>query len=772
MNANNASIRKTGTNRCGRSKLQAFVTALQVIILLIMGTAVGVGLGLFISLSGVLPTVGDFEAPEATMIYSSDGVILGRIFHEDRTNVSLRDIPKIMRDATVAIEDNRFYHHSGVDMRGIARAIWVNVHGQRLTQGGSTITQQLARNVYLTQRKTFQRKLQEAVLAILIERNFTKDKILELYLNRVYYGSGAFGVQAASKVYYGKNVDKLSLSEAALIAGLPARPSGFSPHENKEAALTRRDIVLNEMAELGYITPDERDQAKQETIAISPINKGRNSYKAPHFVDYVIKELRERYGDDVLYGRGLRVYTTLDSKMQEIAEDALRSGVKRFRKSKRVSEGCFVCIEPANGYIRAMVGGVDPSSQFNRCAQGLGQQPGSSFKAFVYTAAFEEGGKTPHSKVDNWYRSREFPDGTGGYWRPKNYDGSSGGSVTIETAVARSINIPAINVAKKVGINNVIKYAELMGITTKLQPYLSTAIGASDVYPLEMASAYGTFANNGVHVEASAIVRVTNSHGDVLEDYQPEGQKVISERANQMMDKCLRAVITRGTGRGVSAIKNARGKTGTTNDERDAWFIGYVPNKLVAACWVGNDDNSPMRRASGSGICGPIWREFMQKSIPLYDKIYAEQDEAAKKNIVKKDVVTKRRPDRDRQLNDENTTEPGEDISNTVDSEIVSVRICDDSQLLATSNCPSTHIDKLLRGTEPTSRCNIHGSGGENDSEGNANRVNGPEETVANICTESGMLAGPSCPHYVKKRMSIDEVPMQECTVHTRAGNR
>ena len=772
MNANYPSRRRTGTNRRGRSKLRAFVTALQVMILLGMGAMVGVGLGLFISLSGVLPTVGDFEAPEATIIYSSDGFILGRIFHEDRTNVPLKDIPKIMRDATVAIEDSRFYQHSGVDMRGIARALWQNMRGHRLAQGGSTITQQLARNVYLTQKKTFQRKLQEAVLAILIERNFTKDKILELYLNRVYYGSGAFGVQAAAKVYFAKNVDKLNLSEAALIAGLPARPSGFSPHEDKKVALARRDVVLNRLAELGYISPSERDQAKEQSIVVTPINKGRNSYKAPHFIDYVAKELRERYGDDVLYGGGLRVYTTLNYKMQEIAEKTLREGVGRHKKAYRVTEGCFVCIEPANGYIRAMVGSVDPSSQFNRCAQGLGQQPGSAFKAFVYTAAFEEGGMTPSSIVRNDYKSNEFPNGTGGYWRPKNYDGSRGGSVTIEKAVAKSINIPAINVAKKVGIKNVIKYAELMGIHSELQPYLSTAIGASDVYPLEMASAYGTFANNGVHVESSAIIRITNSHGDVLEDYQPEGQRIISERTNQMVDKCLRAVVISGTGRMVASIRNARGKTGTTNDDRDTWFIGFVPNKLVAACWVGNDDNSPTRGAYGGLVCGPVWREFMQKSIPIYDKIYADQDKAAKKDIVKKEPEKKKPSDENEQAVEEDATQPDTDNESIVDSEVVSVKICDDSQLLATSNCPSTHTEKLLRGTEPTSYCTTHKSRGTSDTDSNTNRTVNSEQTVATICPDSGMLAGPNCPHPVRKRMSIDDLPTQECSVHTRAGNR
>ena len=374
---------------------------------------------MFISLSNVLPNIGYVEAPEATIIYSSDNVVLGRIFREDRTNVPLKDIPKNLSDATVAIEDSRFYQHSGVDLRGIARAVWQNVRGGRVAQGGSTITQQLARNVYLTQRKTVDRKVQEAVLAILMERHFTKEKILELYLNRVYYGSGAFGVQAASKVYFGKDVDRLDLSECAMLAGMPQKPSGYSPHEDVEAAMGRRDVVLNRMAELHYITAEQAEAAKAEKIIIVPRMAGRSTYKAPHFVDYVTRQLRAAYGDDVLYSGGLRVWTTLNYEMQKAAEDALRNGVKEFEKSRKVTEGCFVAVEPSTGYIRAMVGSVDPNSNFNRCTQAL-RQPGSSFKVFVYSAAFEKLGKTPRdTEVD---APKSFVGGNGKTWSPKDYE--------------------------------------------------------------------------------------------------------------------------------------------------------------------------------------------------------------------------------------------------------------------------------------------------------------------------------------------------------------
>ncbi|MCE5199113.1 MAG: PBP1A family penicillin-binding protein [Armatimonadota bacterium] len=764
------SRRSTSSGRGRRSRLRTVVTVLQALILLGVSASVGIALGLFINLSGVLPSVGNFEAPEATIIYSSDGVILGRIFQEDRTNVPLRDIPKNLRDATVAIEDSRFYHHSGVDMRGIARAIWKNVTGQRMAQGGSTITQQLARNVYLTRRKSLSRKVQEAVLAILMERNFKKDKILELYLNQVYYGSGAFGVQAASRVYFGKDVDQLDLSECALIAGLPQKPSGYSPHEDEEAALDRRDVVLNRMAELEIISQEDCNKAKAESIRIVPRAAGRTTYKAPHFVDYVTKQLRERYGDDVLFKGGLRVYTTLNYDMQKIAEIALREGVHKHEKLRRVSEGCFIAIEPSNGYIRAMVGSVDPASHFNRCVQAS-RQPGSSFKAFVYTAAMAAGMRPTDRVVDS---PIAIPDGTGKVWAPRNYDDKWHGTVTLESAVARSINIPAIKVAQKVGIQNVIRYAQLMGITSKLEPYLSTAIGGiGGLHPIEMASAYGTFANDGVHVESCAVTRVTNSRGEIIEDYLPEGKRVIPTRVNSEMDKMLRGVVVShgGTGYAVRDVSGARGKTGTTNDDRDAWFIGYVPNKLVAACWVGNDNYQPMHRAFGGFVCAPIWKEFMLKSLPIFERVHRDSQVAVRREDHPTQVKeVQPRQDRPERTNEERP-QPAADVTATDDSDVVTATVCDESQLLATAGCPSKHTEKFLRGTEPTMYCTLHKSRRtETPRETTSRRTTEPDVQYVTVvvCRETGMLATRNCPSE-RKRIPIDEVPTQVCTVHGRS---
>ena len=768
MNKNISSNNKPRQRKGKRTKLWSVVRFLQIAILLGISASVGISLGMFVNLSKMLPKIETITMPEASIIYSSDGEMLARVFREDRTSVTLDNIPKHLRDATIAIEDSRFYQHSGVDMRGIARAIWQNIRGHRLAQGGSTITQQLARNVFLSQKKTMDRKAKEAVLAILIERKFPKDKILELYLNRIYYGSGAFGVEAASKVYFGKSVDQLDLSESAMLAGLPQKPSGYSPHEDLPDALIRRDIVLNRMAQLGYITNSERDKAKSETPYITRKSPGRTGYKAPNFVDYVIKQLRSRYGDDFLYNGGLRIYTTLNWEMQKAAEKALRDGVRKHEKLRKVSEGCFVCLEPGNGYVRAMVGSVDPVSQFNRCTQGQGRQPGSAFKVFVYTAALQDDGMTPSDRIKDAPVS--YPGANGKDWKPKNYDNKYHGWVTLKTAVAQSINIPAIKVAEKVGINNVIKYAQLMGIKSELEPYLSTAIGGvKGVHPLEIASAYCTFANDGVYVEPCSIIRIENNKHEVIDDSQPKGKRVITKETNAMMDEMLRAVVadSRGTGKNARQIHNARGKTGTTNDDRDAWFVGYVPNKLVAACWVGNDNNSPMRKAFGGAVCAPIWSEFMGKAIPVYDHIVKVKQNG--NNSV--EVIN---PDKSK---DNKTVKKAKDRSQDSTIEVVddqvNCKVCDESGELASKSCPATHTAAFQKGTEPTTICSIH-SPAISATDETAKPVEKKDETMveATICPDSYMLAGSGCPKKKKVRMNINDVPTQVCNLHNREPER
>lgn len=640
---------------------------------------------LYSKLSTALEAKNAIKPSQSLVIYSSDGVELGRAYGDNRTYVGLKDIPENLRNATIAIEDSRFYSHSGVDARGIARAIWRDVSGGKLAEGGSTITQQLVRNVCLSHRKTFERKIKESVLAIKVERSLSKDEILELYLNQIYYGGGAYGVEAASQAYFGKPVNELDLSQAALIAGLPKSPSYLS--SNPKEALKRRDTVLNRMAELKYITSAECDRAKRERLAILPKSTSPLG-RAPHFAQYVLAQLHSRYSESELRGGGFKVYTTLNYRMQRIAEKALRDGIRRSGRSMNVHEGCLVSIEPETGYVRAMVGGVNPQSEFNRCTQGYGRQPGSSFKLFVYAAAMEAGMSPKDQIVDGPVSY----SGVGGRpWTPGNYDDTFHGTVTLEQAFARSINIPAIKLADKVGIDNVIRIAHAAGIESELEPYLPTAIGGvKGVHPIEMASAYGTFANDGIHAKPMSILRITDWRGKTIEEFSPSTERAISSQICETMDYMLRQVIVSpaGTGHKAADVPEARGKTGTTNDDRDAWFIGYVPGKLVTACWAGNDNNSSMRHVFGGSVCAPIWRRFMLEAIPIYNRSSHTRRQAAPPPV----AVTETSP----------TAAP----DNQPDT--VTCTICDESGLIATDQCPATHQQEFDRGAEPTQTCTTH----------------------------------------------------------------
>ncbi|MFQ3549249.1 MAG: PBP1A family penicillin-binding protein [Armatimonadota bacterium] len=718
MSQRQTNRRSTTTRRPKKSRIRGVVTALQVMILLGIGASVGVGLGLFINLSKMLPSVSDFEAPEGSVIFSSDGVTLARVFNEDRTNVELKDIPQYLKDATIAIEDARFYKHSGVDMRAIGRAIYRNIQAQRSAEGASTITQQLARNVYLTREKNITRKVQEAVLAVLIERNFDKDRILELYLNQIYYGSGAFGVEAASRVYFGKSVKDLTLSESALIAGLPKKPSASSPHENYESAIQRRNVVLNRMAELGYISDLQRDEAKAEEIKIIPKRTGRNTFKAQHFVDYVISQLRELYGDDVVYGGGLRVYTTLNYEMQEKAEKALKEGVLKASKQHNVGEGCLVAVEAGNGFIRAMVGSAK-DSEFNRATQGYGRQPGSAFKLFVYVAALESGKKPSSIIIDE---PVSYPGVGGKEWKPRNYDRKFRGAITLKRAVAQSVNIPAIKLTDEIGVEKVIKYARAMGITSELEPYLPIAIGGvKGVKPLEMANAYAVMADGGTYSSVVAIRKVTRiieGKEEIIEDFIPQKKKVMTDRTFKGMDEMLRAVVEPGgTGTRAASIPGARGKTGTTSQNRDAWFCGYVPNKLAVVVWIGNDDYSPMKGAYGGTICAPIWVEFLKSAIPIYDKAHR----------VKTFNTTVVRDEPDLQIEKPKTKRKEPKPQQEENSDVVTVTVCSETGLLASKACPKKHREKFLRGTEPAVRCNLHTTTQETNSDSGNSDILSPQ---------------------------------------------
>ncbi|MGQ9525348.1 MAG: transglycosylase domain-containing protein, partial [Armatimonadota bacterium] len=652
----------------------------------------------FWNVSSLIPKIGavaPVPTSESTRIYAANGELLAVVYgEENREYVPLKQIPKHLVDATIAAEDRRFREHSGLDFRGIARALIADIVNRDLSQGGSTITQQLARNLFLTRRKVFTRKVQEAILAIQIERRYTKDEILEMYLNQVFYGCGAYGVQAAARVYFNKPVSELTLPECALLAAIPRRPSYYNPYHDRELAEKRRNLVLTQMAEMGMITSEEARKAKATPIELAFSRpSGARVRRAPYFVDFVLRELAKRYGDENVYSGGLRVYTSLDPAIQAAAEKALRSGVARYARY-RISQGALVCLDAKDGDILAMVGGVDyRKSQLNRAyLVNHPRQAGSAFKPFVYAAALEQG-MTPSTRILDAPVS--YPGGPGGrLWTPHNYGGGHSGWVTMEQAIARSINIPAIRTLDRIGIDKGIEMARRLGITSPIPHNLSIAIGTAGVTVLEMAAAYTAFANGGIVASPRAILRVQDRDGVEIEKIAPNTRRVLSEAVASQMDRMLRAVVEWGTAsRAAGHIPEARGKTGTTQNERDAWFVGYTP-QLVAAVWLGNDDNTAMRRATGGVVCAPIWADFMQNAL----RILAARAERARTN-------SSEDPRRGDEMRDRPSrsfverTEPAREESASDTSDTVTVAVCDESGELATSACPSTHMRQYARGT-------------------------------------------------------------------------
>ncbi len=578
----------------------------------------------------------DYQKGGITTIYATDKdpktsqlVVLGRIYSQYKEFAPITEMPDILQKATIAIEDERFYKHRGIDFEAIARAVYKNIKSGEMSEGASTLTQQLARNVFLTQKKTMSRKLQEILLAILLEKNFSKEQILEMYLNEVCYGVNTFGAKAAAKVYFGRDLKNLSLSQAALIAGLPQSPTRLEPFRHKDAAIKRRNLVLKKMAQLGYITPEKCKEAQGNGVfLISERPSIRTEMKAPFFTTYVIRQLKKEYGEEKLNTGGLQVYTTLNYAMQKEAERAIINGVMK-ASGTGVTQGAIVSLEPRTGYVRAMVGGVDFGKyQYNNAAQG-GRQPGSSFKPIVYVTAMalHPNRYGPDSEVDNSHK-------TYGKGYSPNGSGPSG-SVPMRTAIAWSYNRAAVNTANDIGVSNVIGTARKLGITSALEPNLSLALGSYEVTPLEMASAYSAFANHGSHAAPMAIIRVVDQDGVILANNQPRvNAAMIPESAVAGIGSALRDVVEYGTAakaEGIHDVTDAHGKTGTTNDNKDAWFVGYTP-ELSTAVWVcglhyvkrGKLLVPVYQRMAGAGgettgghVCAPIWARFMKAAVPI-----------------------------------------------------------------------------------------------------------------------------------------------------------
>lgn len=602
--------------------------------------AVGMVYGVWVvkSISDHLPAVvslNDVRLNPATTIVSSDGVTLATIETQLRRPVALAEISPVLQTATIATEDSRFYAHSGVDPRGIFRAVVSNVRtGNASSQGGSTLTQQLARNLYLSNEKTYHRKIAEILLARRIEAQYTKSEILEAYLNTAYYGNGCYGVEAAANTYFGKSAKALTTGEATLLAGLPQRPLAFAPTQHLTAALRRRHVVLARMVATGKLTAQEARQTEATTLRIlHPKDTPKADWKAPYFVSDVVRMLREKYGAEFLYS-GVKIVTTLNWKMQQNAEAALRHGLPG---GQGPNTGALVAIDPRTGFVRALVGGADfRKDQFDAVTQGI-RQPGSAFKPFVYASAFDTNACDLTTEIDDHLLS--YHAGADN-WTVHNYDGRYRGKITVLDGLRQSINTVAVQVMEKVGPANVADYAGRMGITTKLDPVLPLALGASGVRPLDLCSAYSAFANSGDRYEPAFVQSITDSAGREVFQDDAAGRlhhAVLSADALDQINVGLREVVVNGTAPAAASVADAHGKTGTTSSHRDAWFVGYNRD-LAVAVWTAHvrketlnrqgrktvlNRYMPMGSATGGAICAPIWREFMVRALPEQHRIQA-----------------------------------------------------------------------------------------------------------------------------------------------------
>ncbi len=708
---------------------------------------VGYGIYLF---SG-LPSLERIENPKAelaTKVFSADGEVLDQFYIKNRSHLALQDMPKSVIDALIATEDKDFHDHWGVDLIRFMKAMVKNVFALRLKEGASTITQQLSRNLYLGHNDrdlfdTVTRKIREFITAIQLERSFTKDEILEFYLNVVYFGRGAYGIQAASQVYFGKQPAELTLGEISTMIAVLKGPGYYDPINHPDRAIGRRNVVISQMEKYGYITESEAQDARNEQIQLRSAEETRVAGFAPHFVEYIRQQLSqkaEKYGFD-MYRDGISIYTTIDSRMQRYANRAIEEHLTgyqqafdtqwdwgnekdvlvrvidqairtspEYRKAEsgqlqdsiyaalkgnpawidsmkqvaKLIEVGFVAIDPKTGNILALVGGRNAKNfkyGLNHVTQ-IRRQPGSAFKPFVYTVAIDNG-YPPSFEIQNLPVTIMMADGT--RWTPSNSDGEFGGKITIREAIKRSVNIVAVRTMDQgfAPVKQVVEYAQRMGIASPLPPYASLALGAGEVTPLEITAAYGVLANRGVYVQPTSILKIEDKDGTVLEESMPAQREVLSEETAFIMTSMLEGVVNAGTGAHVRDFFQlpAAGKTGTTTDFADAWFVGYTP-QIVAGIWVGFDNNSVHFKTwdgQGGRAAAPIWGRFMKY---VYD--------------------------------DPSIAMPLEYFEKP--EKVLSETICSETKKLATSYCPETEKEYFTEKTVP-GKCDKHSTARWKDGE-------------------------------------------------------
>ena len=632
----------------------------------------------------------DYTTGLITKVYSSDGEVIKEFYEQKRIPIKLDQIPENLVKATLSVEDQNYYSHWGVDFAGIFRATYVNLRNRRIVQGGSTITQQLARNLFLTQERTYMRKIKEAILALEIETTFSKDEILELYFNQIYYGSGAYGAEAAAQIYFGKHVTELNLVECAVLAGIPRWPSRYSPKLNPEASLERTKTVLRLIGEEG--SPSEKVVTIDELPPIETLIEEKVA-SGLYFTEVVRQYLEEKYGYNRLYKSGLVVRTTIDMNLQREAERIMEEGLQRIENfwdykyitydkviesrdgEKRSSEtteylqGALAAIEPATGFVKALIGGRDyRDNEFNRAIDAK-RQPGSVFKPILYTAAIDNGIPPSTIIIDS---PVSIPQGDGTIWKPTNYDKTFRGPIILREAITKSINMISIKLLMKIGPQTATVYAKRMGIDSNLPAVESLALGAGELTPLEVTAAFATFPTGGVRITPIFIESIEDAKGNVLESNSPRREQAISPQTAYIMTTLLEDVIDHGTGRSSRAWgfkRPAGGKTGTNTDYSDAWFIGFTPD-YVCGVWVGFDDNRTIiNKGSGARLALPIWTEFMK---------------------VAHDTLPER-------------TFP-------VPEGITTSKICKNTGLVSTEYCPrdKVYYEVFIEGTEPTGPCEIH----------------------------------------------------------------
>ena len=630
----------------------------------------------------------------ATTIYSSNGDMISSIYSENRTLTPFNKLPKNLINALISTEDRRFYNHWGVDVRGILRSLTISLLTLEQPRGTSTLTMQLSRNLYFGFKRSWIRKIKETITSIQIERTYSKNEIIEMYLNNNPFGSHTYGIHSATKRFFSKEVEELKTEEAALLIGVLKGQSYYNPLRNPERAVGRRNVVLKSMESAGYISEFEYDSLSNISLNLNP--SVRIDSIAPYFSSYVkqqLEQLQDSLGVNIRED-GLKVYTTLDTRIQEIMDKTVESQMPLLEEKvlnqrsllklkEEISDSlfnemiqlqiAFVCLNPHNGHILAMIGGRDfNKSKFNRATQAL-RQPGSAFKPFVYTAAIDNGYQPNDEFLNAQY---VLIEDDGSRWTPENFNKKYSGYLTIRQGLRSSINMIAVRVIEAITPRTVIKYARSMGITSRLRPVYSLALGSSEVYPLEIVSAYGIFANNGVHVKPVVIVKIEDKTGNVIYSNRPEEHEALSKETTTIMNNLLQDVASHGTGYKLRSEYNLQnktevgGKTGTTNDETDAWFIGFTP-ELATGVWVGFDD--PKLRL-GPGMTGakaalPFWAKFMTT---LYDSLEFKN------------------------------------IHFTQSPNVITMKVCQETNKIATPYCPKTYDEIFNIKNQPTETCEKH----------------------------------------------------------------